>query len=854
MHRLSLAVSLALLSLSSAGAVRAQSVAASTPAPSPATTAPQQPGALRLDRLLVVADKLFPYQEGITLDADHIKAQPRGNADVGALLRIHPSVQFHYLAVTSRNAGEIRPSDISINGGLYYQNSFLVDGVSFNNDIDPAAERNVYSFTTVPSQTQGIALDSGLLGALTVYDSNVPAAFGGFNGGVVDAKTRRAGDTLSGSVAIRHTRSSWTKRKLDPLDAEDGKHSTSADLQPEFDKREIRATLEGRTRSGIGLLGSVSQLDATIPLQAYNTGLESSEDSNRKEQSRRNTSVFLRADWESEAGLALDAFVLHAPTRERYFQTRVRDSYFTLDQGGSVAGLHAQWPAGNHLLDGTLSYSDLDSSRRSDADSSRNWDWSPEKNWGHPDDMFGSSEGSYGDLDQRQRDIKLALTAERDAFVWLGAQHHLSYGAELALRTADYRRPRQHNDYQMFSTSPTDTCTDATGKVDDEACSLSPTLLYDMGQYINMRSIYLAGGARVRERRHALFVQDDMRWGRLSLRAGLRLDGDDYMDQTTVAPRLALGWDVRGDGSLRLTAGANRYYGRNFFGYRLAEAENALEQVQERGDDLVWQDYMRSRSMNHFAQLDVPYSDELLLGVDKRLGGFDVGLKYVQREGHDEVVRHTIDRPDDADPEQYRNSVYRYANDGRSGSRTWTLAITPVQPWRLGRSETTFLLAADHTDVRRSYSDYNDPFWQDRDDVRMDELIRYDGRLMRRRDQPADNYNRPWTVRLSTRTAIDALGGLEWGNFLRYRAGYQAVTLEGTELLQGERVEVYEKHPLAATWSWDTSVQWNVLDGAYVRVEVQNVLDRANLIRRSRGRSIYETGRQFWVELGYRFQ
>lgn len=150
----------------------------------------------------VALPQAMPYGQGVTMDADALDAQVKGNGDIATALRSNPAVQFSDSNSSSRNMGEIRPDDFSINGAPYYQNLFLLDGATINNDIDPAfnvsGTGNPNNAVDVPSSAQGIAVDVDLLESLTVYDANVPAAYGGFTGGVVDARSRKANDGLHG--------------------------------------------------------------------------------------------------------------------------------------------------------------------------------------------------------------------------------------------------------------------------------------------------------------------------------------------------------------------------------------------------------------------------------------------------------------------------------------------------------------------------------------------------------------------------------------------------------------------------------------------------------------------------------
>jgi hypothetical protein len=69
-----------------------------------------------------------------------IKAFPGANGDITTLLRMHPSVQFSNTQQSSNTPGELDPANISINGAKYYQNNFMIDGISINNDLDPGAQ------------------------------------------------------------------------------------------------------------------------------------------------------------------------------------------------------------------------------------------------------------------------------------------------------------------------------------------------------------------------------------------------------------------------------------------------------------------------------------------------------------------------------------------------------------------------------------------------------------------------------------------------------------------------------------------------------------------------------------------
>lgn len=809
-----------------------------------------------MDRIQVIGQRLFPYQEGIHMDDKYIDTQVKGNGDISTLLRINPSVQFSDSEQTSFNMGEIRPAKISINGGLFNQNSFLLDGVSFNNDLDPTASSNPYSTEHVASDAQGIAVDTDLIGSLTVYDSNVPASFGGFNGGVVDVETRKAGNAFSGRLGWRASRSVWNEYHLRP-GVVDAFFSTTRDAyQPVYDKQKLSLMLENRFANGLGLVANVSRLRSKIPLNGYARYYVPPEglDDAIKKNIRENLSYSLRADYTTASGLEFSANLTYAPTDETYFIANTRNSFFDLERGGYTAGLRMAHTLGAWRLKHGLSHAVADSSRDGrGVNEWYSWQRSVDKPWGN---TAQSLEGNWGSLEQRSRSTRYSLDGQREPLQWGRSEHRLQWGVSAARRQGHYQRPHDHHAY--IRVQPTTTCTTAAGVVDAH-CSLGAVYAPSyrgMGQYFVYMVQRRAGQFEADISDYALYVQDDIRWGNVSLRPGLRVDYDSLSRQTTLAPRFAASWDVFGNQQTLLTGGLNRYYGRSFYAYKLREGRETLETTYERKntDSHAWQwrEAGQGRSFNSFRDIKVPYSDEWTLGLNQRWAGLDFNLKVVDRSNQDEVMRVRI-------PEITAYRAYYYANVAGARARTWTFSLSPEREWEWRGSRTSLMLALDKTDVRRQYSSSGDEdFDSNFDEAWYSSTVRYNGDLMERKDLPASDFSRPWTARLSTQTTFGE-SGLSLGQFLRYRSGYTTVLDVGRETLaNGETIRVLERASLPRSFSWDANIQyqWN-MDAhfkPYARLEVMNLLNRANVATgTASGLYTYEPGRSYWLELGLRF-
>ena len=245
-----------------------------------------------------------------------------------------------------------------------------------------------------------------------------------------------------------------------------------------------------------------------------------------------------------------------------------------------------------------------------------------------------------------------------------------------------------------------------------------------------------------------------------------------------------------------------------------------------------------------------------MLGVVQQLGGIEYGLKYVNRKGRDQVVQvsgRALGEPS-TDPTLASNYT-TYTNDGKSETDTYTLTVTPMQRWTLLGTQTGGQLALNWTDSKASSPSYvyaEDRYYQNN-------VIQYQGSFINYQDRPATNYNRPWTARLTTITEIPQWN-LTLSNFVRYRGPYKQIIDTGREVvLDGDTLAVYDAAPVSAAVNWDMKVYWEIPTGKeqalFSSVSITNVTDRINqtVSAGSRAKTTYEIGREYWLEVGYRF-
>ena len=796
------------------------------------------------------------------LDRRQIEAMKGIDGNVTSLLRINPSVQFDNKQQASATQGELAPADISINGAKFYDNLYQMDGMSLNNDIGPTNNPgkgvgNTNNNTTPPSASQGFAVDTSLLCDVTVLDSNIGAEYGRFKGGVVKANTCAPTRKLSGQVSVESTRSSWMQYKLNDSQRDSAANSATADLQPAFEKWTYRAALQGKVTENFSLIGSLVRKTSEIPLNAYVNGLQSAGDANRKVQKRGSDNAFVRGFWTIRPGVLADFSLMHAPASGDYFLANSKNSDFHLQSGGNGANLGLTHPLallGNATAEHRLSWNRMDSSRRADASIWKLWRYSNDKNWGvkTSGSAWNSGEGGYGDVDQEQENAQYQGKLKWEPVDWLGMSHTFQAGLELGTQRSSYRRNTRYEQYT--GSFDINSCNRAGGGVDTQFCSLAtpwnaaPNV---RGQYLRQRIIFYAGAYELGNKTRGAFLQDDVRLGDVRLRLGARYDSDELSPKSSIAPRLSGFWDVAGKGSTQIEVGANRYYGRNFFDFyarskRLALQTSAQNRTLTGG---LLKDWAAPEMATNWAwyrtgEMKVPYTDEKMLGISQQWGGVKWSAKRVLREGRDEMVQHL---------ESAAN--YRWDNIGRSDSKVWTLAAETARPLRWGGSATQLHFGYDRTRTSSSHADYDNTLNELSDDL--GKYIYYQGKFMRWVDRPANNYNRPWTARLLLSTDVPAYR-LKVENFLRMRGPETGMAATGeVQLFDGEVAKVYRDVTVGKSITWDLRVQYALPQmgpgEGFVNLGIENVSNRSNPLFQSTTEVVYEKGRQFTLELGYRF-
>lgn len=475
---------------------------------------------VRLNKATVVGNvntDLEKFQSGESLNRKMLDSNPSGNGDITSILRILPNVQYDNAQMRSTTPGEIDPANISISGGLFYQNNFQLDGFNMNNDLDPAGSKssNPVSATALPGRSQGLSIDTSLLGSIKVQDSNISAAYGGFTGGVVEANTRRATKKFGAKVSYQVTQGNATPGafsmtnyhiyKANAQSYENFLNSTSASNQPNFIKHILRSSFESKINDRSGIIASFTTTQSFIPLNAYaGNQIDSTLDSSRKIQKRQNYNLFLKGYYDFGESLSVEASYAYMPSYNQYFIVNTKNSDFNLQSGGHQAGVKTMWENKLGLLSVNVNFNSLENSRTGSAQHMKGWRYSADKNWNPNGNV---SEGGYGNVDTRQINFTLKAIQDFEPLTFFSFwENKFSAGAELGYVNAYYRRYED----TIFSGSAFTRKMDS-GKVctDTQWCSNTPVDINKLpknqqsqwnsnnGQYMHRATLYKAGKINV---------------------------------------------------------------------------------------------------------------------------------------------------------------------------------------------------------------------------------------------------------------------------------------------------------------------------------------------------------------------
>ncbi len=779
------------------------------------------------------------------LSQDVLQSLPKKNSSLTDTITVLPRVQIGEGQRTSENAGEILPSKISISGGRAYENNFSVDGVNQGSLLDPLTGNNIAeSVDKVPSHPHRSFVHQSLIDSVTVYDSNIPARFGRFVGGVVDAKTRMPAKEFGGKVSFRTTQDSWTQFHIDSENRDDFYNSADQMLQPRFTKYDAGFEMDIPINPEMGLLAAYKIIRSELEIK----NLEEWKDRNKTLEN-----YFLKYAWQPKAPFSLKLTAAYTPSEEEFFIDGSRDSDIVIERGGYSfnATFTADLPIGVFELSSAYLFNE----NLREAPPHRYF-WpkdTPSKDWGEIYNESTSAEGGYGDLETEEESLQLRLDLISTPVMTGVISHTFNLGFEISNDGANYER-QQKTYVHPVSFRIDKEKYDGAVKDDFVICSPDDSACIDEEVYFQVRRVYEPEDKNATIKQYAAYLEDSLEIGPLSLRPGVRISHDDFMDNTNTAYRAAGSWDIFRNGQTVLIGGYNRYYGQTLLTYKLREAktpyyeENRDKMSTNELSDWVPNGNVQALIKYKYSELDTPYSNEWNIGVTQQLFGGSFEINYLERKNKDQFAKELVaTKTDDG-------TIRSWELNNNGSSEYDSVKVTWERQWHSHYLNLNYTYS-DQEASNEGYDTTDDII----DEEDLEEQVWYDGSVMFVDHLPRSDYYR--------NHAFNAIyvgklpGGFTFTNVANYLGGYEAV--EKIKLSDDEKtargipvdLDVYEKNKQPDYWIFDWRLDWETRihreQLLTVTLEIDNIFDRAPPVAGSD--DTYELGRQVWVGMTYKF-
>ncbi|TCP95735.1 TonB-dependent receptor-like protein [Cricetibacter osteomyelitidis] len=745
----------------------------------------------KLSEIVVYAEQNMDISSAQTVHQADIAREPAANGNMSDYLKSNPHIRFENSDESSYQRGEIKPASVSINGAEPNQTSYFVDNVNINNDLGLGADIFDGTMATVPqaNHAQAYFFDANLLSSVTVHDSDVSASLGGFSGGAVVAKTKQYAGEDSVKLRYRTSQSGWNKFHIEEADRakfqQAAPNGANADYQPKYNKHFFSLSVEQGLTENLGVVFGLSRRGSHIQ---QNRLISIDGKTDKRDHTRRSDNALVNFNYTPNDQHRFEWGLRYSNYRESKFYANNIDSD-VLDYHQAF-GTTFSWvnALDRGILTTTLAYDRFNNKRKSAATHMKT-----------TIDKDGNeySLGGMGNSTLTQQNVHSSIEYAMNPFNWGNVEHSISLGG--IYQSTQYKFHREQD-------ATAQVCTDLS--------------IYGSGVICDDNAVK-KGTVKAKYQNVALYVEDLIKVANFEFRPGIRLERDDYLKNTNIAPRFVARWKPWEDTGL--TAGWNRYYGRSFASMKLAEGVFKLD------------------GKNTFRYIDVknfktPYADEVSLGFEQRFGDMMFNAKYLHRQNKNRIVLH-----EETSGERYYTKGKNYSAD------IYTLQINNVEPWVLGKTHWNTHLAfdwleTDGIDFGRSH-DVNA-------NVILDGKLTTYGEMMKR----INNYREEWTVRLGLDMAIPDYN-LTWTNNIYVKAPIKGVNYRDDL----NNIPLYYSYDYGTHTQWDTSIRWQPQlfkqHSVFVKFDVLNVLNKTRKGITSNGEDygFYAAGREFWLELGYEF-
>ncbi|MDG2941099.1 TonB-dependent receptor plug domain-containing protein [Exercitatus varius] len=817
---------------------------------------------------IVVSGSSFSQQVGTQkITEEQIKRQPTKGGGITDLLKSNPNVRFSNNSDLSTTAGEISPNEVSFHGEKYYNNNFVLDGMSNNDNINPSGniERNGVPVGSNPydlpnGNSQSMWVDSGLLKNVEAFDSNISAKYGNFTGGVINAELKdpRFDKEHSGKIYYRTTRDDWTKFYIQEGKEDAFYSATRLDYQPKFVKQSYGFNVSEKLSDKFALMFAYDRTESDIDY--YHTRMRNTDNLEEpvpNQQKRTNTTYLFRGVYLPDNGDLWRGTVIYSPHKSRQFKSNVKNGEFTSEGGGLQVNLEWEKELSWGKVKTYTGYKKTGDEIKHQEDSYHRYLASPYFGWISNPSINTDADyqnagkyatwGGYGSYSTEKEIFTAKQDYDANSFDFWGIEHKFGFGWQIDASRAKYERDSDNALYYYV-------------RSDRVSCGTSGACL-DGNQYANKRTLYEARDVSARDNDYAAYLQDSMKWKNLEFTLGARLDHNEFLGNTNLAHRISSSYDIFGDQSTILFGGLNRYYGSSMLAFKLRQGiGSGLSQVRGLNADGTLTDWLTNGTNNaptkyYMTKVKTPYADEKVLGLSQKLWGSKWTFKWVNRDSRDQFSSsiRIID-----------GSAYRVLNnDGWTKNDTFTLSIAPLSnyKWQYATIGWDAGLRISSTESNNKYYDVSSV---------VSEKAVYNGKLINAEDLPSADFNTPWSAFFNLTTEFPAIN-LTWDQRFTFTEGKkirvsderiscngQSTNARGNYAACGNYVgdvAVYEDQEMGSAFmvDWRFAYKIPTFQEQYfeITLDINNVLNRKQLTKSNSGTSTYKQGRNFWLGASY---
>lgn len=800
-----------------------------------------QKSSVQLSPLVVKATEENDVGKTIYTKED-LEKTPNSSKNITDFLKVNPNVQFDREQRAASNQAELRPSEISINGAPSYRNKFVINGVNTTNNVDPKGTSSSSYNGNLNNGSQGIALNTDLICSLEVLDSNVSAEYGQFTGGVIKADTCAPTTEIGkihGAISYDYTESDWARYNYANLqDQEDSEDSTQTN-QKEFKKSGVSTNIYGKLSESSGFNAYFSKRESIIPV------LSGFPDKHKVNAEKNNINLggtyFFTPNEDTSYKFGFD----YGNIDSLGYTSGRRDSDSLTKTETVTLFSEAKTRLDYSTLIQNLSYQRLENARENKEDTALYWGSGNINNTGP-----GSS-----DLSLSQNTFSYSLKNIFNPIQLKGSKHNLVTGLGYEYTEAAWERPTSHTWYNKPISLPAgQTCVP-----NDLLCD--PTT----NKYLSYGNLFKAGKTNVKQENIYFFLEDKIEINNFSMRLGARADYDSITHNLNFAPRSNFIYKPFNSDKLSFIYGWNRYYSNYTLSTELRENIRSLEySLTYKNGQWIEAPLSADNGTNtRTSNLKTPYSDENVFGITHQLNDWEIALKWVNRKSKNEITRNNItsQKVTPAGKEYQGTDYYIYGNNGKSTSDIYTFTLRNTAPFKFLNVNHHIAIGFDYSESFTNFTDYTASFDANNPDKDDDRYIYYDGKVIRWSERPAENFNQPWTARLSWDMEFQAIP-LKINNFFSYRAAYKdMISTNKTHDFNGEELAVYEAEKIKPRFSWDIRTTYDIPLGqdykAIVGLTVNNVTNRNNFYTSSTISSSNtvksEIGRQFIADITFKF-